>query len=93
LTSTIPDEARALEERIAALEAQLEEQRRATRDQGALYRIAALANAADGMEAFYKGLHEILSGLLYAENLYVALYDEERQLINFPFYVDTVDDD
>ena len=45
------------------------------------------------METFYKGLHEILSGLLHAENMYVALYDEARQLINFPFFVDAIDDD
>jgi transcriptional regulator with GAF, ATPase, and Fis domain len=45
------------------------------------------------MRSFYEGVHAILRGLLYAENLYVALYDEERQLISFPYYVDLVDQD
>ena len=30
---------------------------------------------------------------MYADNLYIALYDEGRQLINFPFYRDDVDPD
>ena len=56
-----------------------------------MYRIAELASAAPEMQDFYRGIHEILGGLLYAENFYIALYDADRQLINFPFYVDTVD--
>jgi GAF domain-containing protein/CheY-like chemotaxis protein len=58
-----------------------------------LYRIAALANSATDMRAFYEGIHEILKDLLYAENYYVALYDDERKQINFAYYVDTVDTD
>ena len=30
---------------------------------------------------------------MYAENLYIALYDEERQAMNWPFVVDIADDD
>ena len=30
---------------------------------------------------------------MYAENFYIALYDDEREAINFPYYVDTVDTD
>ena len=30
---------------------------------------------------------------MFAENFYIALYDDERQAINFPYYVDTVDVD
>jgi hypothetical protein len=28
---------------------------------------------------------------MYAENFYVALVDQQRQAINFPYYVDSVD--
>ena len=45
------------------------------------------------MEDFYRGIHEILGTLLYAENMYIALYDDERRQINFAFYVDSVDTD
>ena len=30
---------------------------------------------------------------MYAENFFIALYDEERQLISWPYYVDEVDED
>ena len=45
------------------------------------------------MPAFYAQIHEIVGELMYADNFYIALYDEDRQLINFPFYRDEVDPD
>ncbi len=93
MTSTIPNRAADLERRVAELEADLQREATRTRNQAALYKIAALANSADDMQSFYEGIHAILSELLYAENMYVALYDDERQLLNFAYVVDTVDDD
>jgi GAF domain-containing protein/CheY-like chemotaxis protein len=66
---------------------------RAERVQDALYRIAEAASAAQDLSAFYATIHGIVGELMYAENLYIALYDAERQQINFPYYVDTVDTD
>src|SRR5688500_17188322 len=93
MTSTVPTSTTRPDMRVAELEAELEQSRRAVRDQSALFQIAALATAAEDMRSFYEGVHDILRGLLYAENMYVALYDEERQLISFPYYVDLVDQD
>jgi PAS domain S-box-containing protein len=78
-------------ERIAGLEAELAAKARAATVQAALHRIAALAASATDMDGFYRGIHAILGELVYAENMYIALYDEERSLINWPYYVDTVD--
>ena len=61
--------------------------------QSALYRIAETASAAQDMPAFYAEIHQIVGELMYAENLYIALYDEERQAMNWPFVVDVADDD
>ena len=61
--------------------------------QSALYRIAETASAAQDMQAFYAEIHQIVGELMYAENLYIALYDEERQVMNWPFVVDVADDD
>src|SRR5688572_772151 len=66
---------------------------RAQRVQDALYRIAEAASAAQDMHAFYATIHEIVAELMYARNLYIALYDDERERINFPYYVDEVDED
>ncbi len=43
------------------------------------------------MTEFYAAIHSIVADLMYAENFYIALYDEATNRINFPFYVDTVD--
>jgi len=91
MTSTLPNKAADLERRVADLELALERESKRARDQAALYKIAALASTADDMQAFYEGIHAILGELIYAENMYVALYDDERKLLNFAFYVDTVD--
>jgi PAS domain S-box-containing protein len=56
--------------------------------QDALYRIAELASAAQDMQEFYRAIHEIVGELMYAENFFIALYDEERQRINWPYFVD-----
>ena len=61
--------------------------------QAALYRIAELAGAAQDLQGFYAAVHAIVGELMYAENFFIALYDEERQLINWPYYVDEVDTD
>jgi transcriptional regulator with GAF, ATPase, and Fis domain len=66
-------------------------EKNAEKVQDALYRIAELASAAQDMPAFYAAIHEIVGELMDAGNFYIALYDEERQRINFPYYVDTVD--
>jgi GAF domain-containing protein/CheY-like chemotaxis protein len=90
---TKPDELDAAQKRIAELEAREAAHERAEQVQSALYRIAETASAAQDMPTFYATIHEIVGGLMYADNFYIALYDEARQLINFPFYRDEVDTD
>ena len=89
--TALDDEIRALRARVAELEAAEAERDRAERVQEALYRIAETASAAEDMGAFYAEIHRIVGELMYADNFYIALYDEERQAMNWPFYVDTVD--
>ena len=67
------------------------EQARAAKVQDALYRIAELASAAQNMQEFYRAIHEVVGELMDARNFYIALYDDERRRINFPYYVDEVD--
>ncbi|HEY7281677.1 MAG TPA: GAF domain-containing protein, partial [Actinomycetota bacterium] len=91
--TTSADEIRSLRERIAELEAAEAGRERAERVQAALYRIAETASAAEDMQDFYAKIHAILRELMYADNLYVAIYDDAREMINFPYYVDEVDTD
>jgi PAS domain S-box-containing protein len=66
--------------------------RHAGKVQAALYRIAELASAAQDMQEFYRAMHAVIGELMQASNLYIALYDEDRQQINFPYHVDELDD-
>jgi GAF domain-containing protein/DNA-binding response OmpR family regulator len=81
----------ALRARIAELEALETEHERSERVQAALYRIAEAASSASDLQAFYREVHATVGELMYAENFYIALYDADRQAINFPYNVDTVD--
>ena len=85
------DELAAAQKKIAKLESREAAHEHSAKVQSALYRIAETASAAQDMPAFYAQIHEIVGELMYADNFYIALYDEERQLINFPFYRDEVD--
>ena len=66
---------------------------RAAKIQDALYRIAETASTAEDMQDFYARIHAVVRELMYADNFYIALWDEERRAINWPYYADEVDDD
>ena len=89
----MPEDVVAMRARIAELEARVAAPDRAERIQAALYRIAETASTAADMPSFYAAMHEIVGELMYADNFYIALYDEARQRINFPFFRDEVDTD
>src|SRR4051794_3500174 len=81
----------ALHLRIAELEARESEHERSARIQRALYRIAEAATDSDDLPAFYATIHGIVGELMYAANFYIALYDAERRLLNYPYAVDSID--
>jgi GAF domain-containing protein/DNA-binding response OmpR family regulator len=92
-TDTLPAAADldVLRARVAELEAREAEHARAEHVQAALYRIAEAASAASDLQAFYREVHATVGTLMSAENFYIALYDNRRKAINFPYYVDSVD--
>ena len=94
-TDTLPEAADedALRSRIAELESRETEHARSEQLQGALFRIAEAASAASDLQAFYREVHATVGTLMSAENFYIALYDDQRKSINFPYYVDSVDPD
>src|SRR5581483_393782 len=55
--------------------------------------IAELASAAQDLQEFYRAVHAVVGELMNAENFFIALYDAERELIGWPYYVDETDDD
>ena len=75
---SVSDELAVAHKMIAKLEAREATHEHAEKVQSALYRIAETASAAQDMPAFYAQIHEIVGELMYADNFYIALYDEER---------------
>ncbi|MGA9160405.1 MAG: GAF domain-containing protein [Actinomycetota bacterium] len=86
--TALDDEIRSLRDRVAELEASEAGRERAGKVQDALYRIAETASSAQDMQDFYAKIHAIVRELMYADNFYIALYDDERDMINFPYNVD-----
>ena len=67
------------------------ERKRAAALQDALYRIAEITARAENLDVFYAALHEIVSGLMYAKNFFIALCDEKEGVVRFPYFADEHD--
>jgi diguanylate cyclase (GGDEF)-like protein len=87
----VTDRTAALREANRVLRQQVLQRQRGERLQAALFRIAELANTSESLEKFYAAMHQVISGLLYARNFYIALIDEENGHLTFPYSVDEVD--
>ncbi|MBW8310996.1 MAG: diguanylate cyclase, partial [Rhizobium sp.] len=59
--------------------------------QRALFAIADLAGSDRDMGSMLRGLHEIIGQLMYAENLFIALYEPGTDSLRFLYFADTVD--
>jgi len=57
--------------------------------QRALYAIADMASSGLDMPDMLRGVHRIVSELMYAENFYIALHNHERDTLRFIYFVDT----
>jgi PAS domain S-box-containing protein len=61
--------------------------------QDAIYRISESVNLAEDLNSLFGLIHEVVASLMQAENLFVALYDEPLQIIDFAYNVDEADPD
>jgi len=78
---------------FVAIAQDVAERRRAEAIRVAAQRIAESALTAPTIERMFFEIHEVIAGLMPASNFYVALYDEEADLISFPYFVDEEDHD
>ena len=73
------------------LTARVQRLQKAERLQSALYSIADMASAQMEMPKMLRGLHQIVAGLMYAENFFITLYDEQSDCLRFLYFVDALD--
>jgi diguanylate cyclase (GGDEF)-like protein len=59
--------------------------------QRALFAISDLSGSERDMPAMLRGIHAIVSTLMYAENFFIVLYDEAQDTIRFLYFVDVLD--
>jgi PAS domain S-box-containing protein len=57
----------------------------------ATYRIAEAALTATDLDQLYASVHEIVRGLMPADNFYIALHDPDQGLVSFPYWVDQME--
>ena len=67
------------------------EQKREQAVRAALYRVGEMAGAAGSMSELYATIHAVIRELMPARNFYIALHDAERDILEFPYFVDEVD--
>lgn len=60
--------------------------------QSALYHIAQASLEANNLHELCRLVHQILETLLPAKNIYIALYDQATDTLQFPYYVDECDE-
>ena len=54
-----------------------------------LYEITKVAFETTNLDDLYKSIHENISKFMYAENFYIALYKQDKNIITFPYCQDT----
>lgn len=59
--------------------------------QSVLYSISQAANSAQDLQTLFQQIHQALGTLMHAENFFIALYDPDSDMIQFPYFVDQYD--
>ncbi len=59
--------------------------------QNAIYQISQSSDKVLTLDELFKSVHQIISTVMPAKNFYISLYDEVRDLLTFPYFVDEID--
>jgi len=59
--------------------------------QQVIFRIIQHSNTESDLDELFRFIHTAISELMVTENFYIALYEEENQIITFPYFIDKYD--
>ena len=76
---------------IAVAAARIEALEKSKRLQHALYEISDLAGSGLEMRDMLARIHQVVGGLMPAENFYIVLYDDNRQTMRYLYFADSRD--
>ncbi|UAA38952.1 EAL domain-containing protein [Paraneptunicella aestuarii] len=86
---TIRERTKQLRQINDELQEEIQERQKIEDLQQALFEISELSASVDGdMENFYANLHMILARLVHAPNCYIATLDQNKGMLNFPYFYD-----
>lgn len=81
-----------LRELIPQLQQLTDKYKRAELVQKALFDISELAGSVGELSRLYPAIHQIIGEFMNALNFYVAIYDQEEELVDFVYFVDQFDE-
>ncbi len=74
-----------------AIQHDITKRKRAELENRLLYEISHSVTTTGNLDELLKMIHHSLEKVVYAENCFIALYDKDTGLFNFPYFVDKLD--
>ncbi len=78
--------------KIITLIIDITERKKAENVQNVLYSILSDVNNCNTLNELFSSIHKNVSKIIYAKNFYIALMDNDTQMISFPYFVDESQD-
>ncbi len=78
---------------VMAIFTDITARKRFDRLQELMFRISEEASTSQDLDNLYKNIHGIVKTLIPADNFYIALCDEKRGVLEFPYSIDEKDPD
>lgn len=81
-----------LRELVPQLQQITQKYKRSETIQKSLYDISELASSINELSNLYPAIHDIIAGFMTAQNFFVAFYEEDKEIIEFAYFVDEFDE-
>lgn len=75
-----------------AVKEDITEHKKSEKLEKALYQISHAVMEYEDLDDIYSSIHKSLGDVLPVENLFIALYDQQKNLLSFPYFVDEYDE-
>ena len=75
-----------------AVKEDISEHKKSEKLEKALYQISHSVINNENLSDLYASIHKSLADVLPVENLFIALYDQQKNLLSFPYFVDEFDE-
>ena len=77
---------------FVAIKEDISEHKKSEKLEKALYQISHAVTDNENLDDLYKSIHKSLADVLPVENLFIAIYDQQKNLLSFPYFVDEFDE-